>query len=73
VRGGARPGAGRKGVNGYRPVCATLPRDLWDALEKARRPGETTPDTLRRLLTSCLIRNEKCEPNANEGKQPPTS
>jgi len=68
MRGGRRTGSGRKGVNGYRPVCATLPRELWEALERTRKPGETTADAVRRHLTACLIRNEASRPDVGEGQ-----
>jgi hypothetical protein len=68
MRGGRRQGAGRKGVNGYRAVCATLPRELWEALENTRKPGETTADTVRRHLAACLIANESWGPTGSEGQ-----
>jgi len=66
MRGGARPGAGRKGVNGWKPVCATLPRELYEALEKTRRQGETVADAVRRHLAARLIPNERCGPIPGE-------
>lgn len=58
MRGGKRPGAGRRGVNGWKPVCATLPRELYEALEKAREPRETLADVVRRCVAFCLITND---------------
>ena len=60
MRGGKRQNAGRPGIGGYKPICARLTKELFQALEADRKlhANETLPDAVRRLLSAALIKNE---------------
>jgi len=66
MRGGARAGAGRKGIGGWRAVSAAMPRDLYEALEKAQKPGESIADALRACVRLALISNDSGSPLQRE-------